>query len=166
MFLTIIFKKYLDENFYMSKKIFYFQLLITFLFYILYPTKDYFILSILLIISIIDIKEYIIPNFLVLLLISIKILDINQSPLKLDFIPLIFLSFLFVLSMMDLGLGMGDVKLLSAIFIVKGGVFLIQLLLILSIIIFLTGIYFLVMKKEKSYKFPLGPFILLSYLLI
>lgn len=166
MILTIIFKKYLDENFYISKKIFYFQLLISSLFYVLYPTKDYFILSILLIISIIDIKEYIIPNFLVLLLIPIKILDINQSDLKLDFIPMIFLSFLFVLSMMDLGLGMGDVKLLSAIFIVKGGVFLIQLLLVLSIIIFLVGIYFLIMKKEKSYKFPLGPFILLSYLLI
>lgn len=166
MFLTIIFKKYLDENFYISNKRFYFQLLISSLFYILYPAKDYFILSILLIISIIDIKEYIIPNFLVLLLIPIKILDINQSDLKLDFIPMIFLSFLFVLSMMDLGLGMGDVKLLSAIFIVKGGVFLIQLLLVLSIIIFLVGIYFLIMKKEKSYKFPLGPFILLSYLLI
>ncbi|WP_103981470.1 prepilin peptidase [Helcococcus massiliensis] len=166
MFLTIIFKKYLDENFYISNKIFYFQLLISSLFYILYPAKDYFILSILLIISIIDIKEYIIPNFLVLLLIPIKILYINQSDLKLDFIPMIFLSFLFVLSMMDLGLGMGDVKLLSAIFIVKGGVFLIQLLLVLSIIIFLVGIYFLIMKKEKSYKFPLGPFILLSYLLI
>lgn len=166
MILTIIFKKYLDENFYISKKIFYFQLLISSLFYILYPVKDYFILSILLIISIIDIKEYIIPNFLVLLLISIKILDINQNALKLDFIPMIFLSFLFVLSMMDLGLGMGDVKLLFAILIVKGGVFLIQLLLILSIIIFLVGIYFLIMKKDKSYQFPLGPFILLSYLLI
>ncbi|WP_399523900.1 prepilin peptidase [uncultured Helcococcus sp.] len=150
----------------MSKKIFYFQLLITFLFYILYPDIDYFILSILLIISIIDIKEYIIPNFLVFLLMSTKILDINYNTLKPDFIPLIFLSFLFILSMLDLGLGMGDVKLLSAIFIVKGGVFLIQLLLVLSIIIFLVGIYFLIMKKEKSYKFPLGPFILLSYLLI
>lgn len=166
MLLTIIFKKYLDENFHISKNIFYFQLLITFLFYILYPTKDYFILSILLIISIIDIKEYIIPNFLILLLMSIKILDINNNTLKPDFIPLIFLSFLFILSMMDLGIGMGDVKLLFAIFIVKGGVFLIQLLLVLSIIIFLVGIYLLIIKKEKSYKFPLGPFILLSFLLI
>lgn len=144
---------------------FYSMLIINLIFYLMYDRVDYYILSILLIISAIDYKKKIIPNDLLIVLLPLVFINIDTSFNFQKIIIIFFIILLIIISQYTQILGMGDVKLLIILYLIKGQNFINLLILHLSILLFTYSIYLLIKTKSTKQSFALGPLILLSYIL-
>lgn len=127
---------------------------------------DIYVLSLLFIISLIDIRYKIIPNSFVFLLASLIVFKDIRFEIKFEDLMSIFsVIFLFLISIFTDSLGMGDVKLLFVIFILKGSNFYNNLLINLSIILFFVSIKLIIEEKTMNRVIPMAPFIYFSYYL-
>lgn len=163
---SIIFYRYMINNKYInSKKVLLFLLLVNTISINFYSLGHHYILSLLLIASIIDIKERIIPNFLVMNILVFSLFTIDYS-IEINFIfVLFFLILLFSISITKNLIGMGDIKLFLALLINLGGENFMTLILILSILLFLTSTFFII-RRSKIKEIPLIPIITYSYIII
>lgn len=144
-------------------------------------TVDFFfyalIFSILIIIAMIDLKEMIIPDILVLCLVGLTIIYklalyilFDQSPQLLDSVGGLVLSallFILIILLSKGGMGGGDVTLIGSLgFIV--GIKMIFVTILLSFILGAIISVFLLVAKIKGRKdpIPFGPFIVLGFLIV
>lgn len=166
MLVTIIYSKYIKKNFINYNLIIFLIFIINLITFFILPFKKHLITSILLIGSLIDIKERIIPNLLVVILILISIPNLSFS-LDIDSIfVLLFLILIFVISYLDKGIGMGDTKLLFSLFLNMSANSFIRFLFILFFLIFIFSLFLLIKYRKKSITIPMVPFILIAYLLV
>lgn len=124
------------------------------------------------IISIIDVEKRIIPNKLLLLALilflpNVKITyNLSGFNLIISAISLVFVLFLFLISIYDKGIGMGDVKFLFFTLVLLGPHKFIQSTIIMCFLTILTSIVLVITIKNKKANFPLGPIISISSLLV
>lgn len=166
MILTSLFYTYIQENFQNHKGIYISMMLINFLAYILFSYQVYFILSIFMIISVIDLNENIIPNYLVISLAALSLVSTNLNFSMMDLFILLLLFILLCLSLATKTIGMGDIKLLFAIYLLLGSENFLVFLFYLSILIFVFAIVLLIKNKPNQKSFPLGPLITLAVILL
>ena len=144
-------------------------------------TLDFFfyaiIFSILIIITLIDLKEMIIPDLLIVCIIgmtviykSVQYIIYHQSPQLLDSISGLALSailFIIIILVSRGGMGTGDVTLIGSLGFILGTqkVFL---TIFLSFILGATISIFLLIMKIKGTKdpIPFGPFIILGFFIV
>lgn len=144
--------------------LFFILILMNFINSTLLPFEDYFIISILFVASVIDIKERIIPNIYSLLIICISIFFSKIIFSYEDIFVFIILALFFFVSWNSKALGMGDVKLLFSLYLLKGGTFMFQLFFNLSLITFFVALFTKLTDKKQS-SLALAPLILGAYLL-
>ena len=122
-------------------------------------------------ISIVDYREKIIENSLNLLILIFSVPNLIIVNLKTLITPLL-LSSMFLLVLMVIfslsggGLGFGDIKLLLALTISKGGGFLFSTIFFTAILIFVRASISLIKEKDTKLQIPLAPYIFFSTLLI
>lgn len=129
---------------------------------------SYFLISI----SVIDICEYKIPNELniSLLLAGLYLKLINHELLIKkfgieDLITISFIIILFIISLISSSIGLGDVKLLVVLYLITDGAYFINMIFILSLLVFIFAIFSLIKNKDRKTKLPLAPFIYFSILI-
>lgn len=96
MIISLIYSFYMKREKYTNyKHIFLFLLFANFINYNIYDNVNYFIISILLILSFIDIKDKIVPNSLnlILLIFSIRYFNFNIQITLLDYFTIVFYTF-------------------------------------------------------------------------
>ena len=152
---------------------FVFGVITTLMFYI-YDIPGYYIQIVdlvltLLIISIIDIKWNVIPNYLVITLLLSQIIAsfcIAQTFLNLWNVlisALILIILMFVSKISKEQIGMGDVKLITGINLIYGLVFTAYSLIFSMILMLLYSIPLLVLKRIKlKSQIPFAPFYLVG----
>lgn len=128
--------------------------------------------SILFAISLIDLFESKIPNELSLSLLTVglwlkllngeKFFDFNNFE---SFAIIFFILILLVISISSGSIGLGDVKLFAVLLLIMKPIFLLNMIFILSFIIFLYSGALLIKTRDRKAKFPLAPFIYCSFLL-
>lgn len=162
--LFLYYRKYLDRLTY-GYTLFYILLMINLIISHFYSFKDYIILSILILISIDDILDKIVPNYYILFLLLFNLANLNININKQDiYLVVIFLLISFIVSLNE-NIGMGDIKLIFSLYLLKGTYFMMYFFFILSIFLFIFSIIFLLKTKRKKARFPMVPFILFSYIL-
>ncbi|QUY64382.1 prepilin peptidase [Helcococcus kunzii] len=149
----------------MEKRNLYLLLIISLLFYIFYNKIEYFILSVMLNISIIDIKKKIIPNEFLIILLPFTLLNIDFSFNVFKLLSIIFIIILILISHFTQIIGMGDVKLLSILYLIKGVYFMHAFFINISIVLFIFSLILVIKSKSTKKSFALAPIILLSYIL-
>lgn len=163
MIISILtYNKFKEE---MEKRNLYLLLIISLLFYIFYNKIEYFILSVMLNISIIDIKKKIIPNEFLIILLPFTLLDIDFSFNVFKLLSIIFIIILILISHFTQIIGMGDVKLLSILYLIKGVYFMHAFFINISIVLFIFSLILVIKSKSTKKSFALAPIILLSYIL-
>lgn len=131
-----------------------------------YDIQNYIVFSTLLLVSIIDIHDKIIPNKYVIFLILISIPSLNIS-ISLDFFVAVFIILLTcIVSIMNGSIGMGDVKLFIALWLNLSSSRFIYLFFLISIILFIVSMYLLFKSKNFKIEIPLAPVITLAFILI
>ncbi|WP_419773141.1 prepilin peptidase [Helcococcus kunzii] len=163
MIISILTYNKLKEE--MEKRNLYLLLIISLLFYIFYNKIEYFILSVMLNISIIDIKKKIIPNEFLIILLPFTLLDIDFSFNVFKLLSIIFIIILILISHFTQIIGMGDVKLLSILYLIKGVYFMHAFFINISIVLFIFSLILVIKSKSTKKSFALAPIILLSYIL-
>ncbi|EHR35476.1 prepilin peptidase [Helcococcus kunzii] len=163
MIISILtYNKFKEE---MEKRNLYLLLIISLLFYIFYNKIEYFILSVMLNISIIDIKKKIIPNEFLIILLPFTLLNIDFSFNVFKLLSIIFIIILILISHFTQIIGMGDVKLLSILYLIKGVYFMHAFFINISIVLFIFSLILVIKSKSTKKSFALAPIILLSYIL-
>lgn len=163
MIISILtYNKFKEE---MEKRNLYLLLIISSLFYIFYNKIEYFILSVMLNISIIDIKKKIIPNEFLIILLPFTLLNIDLSFNVFKLLNIIFIIILILISHFTQIIGMGDVKLLSILYLIKGVYFMHAFFINISIVLFIFSLILIIKSKSTKKSFALAPIILLSYIL-
>lgn len=163
MIISILtYNKFKEE---MEKRNLYLLLIISLLFYIFYNKIEYFILSVMLNISIIDIKKKIIPNEFLIILLPFTLLNIDFSFNIFKLLSIIFIFILILISHFTEIIGMGDVKLLSILYLIKGVYFMHAFFINISIVLFIFSLILVIKSKSTKKSFALAPIILLSYIL-
>lgn len=128
--------------------------------------KDYIIISVLLNASIIDIKDRILPNFFIILLLLTSItLELPNFTIY-DIFTLVILFTIFLLSVKTSSIGMGDAKLFTVLYLLKGAIFFHSVLFILSILIFIFSIILFIKNRNIKVSFPLIPFISIAFIIL
>ncbi|MFL8951766.1 prepilin peptidase [Helcococcus kunzii] len=163
MIISILTYNKLKEE--MEKRNLYLLLIISLLFYIFYNKIEYFILSVMLNISIIDIKKKIIPNEFLIILLPFTLLNIDFSFNVFKLLSIIFIIILILISHFTQIIGMGDVKLLSILYLIKGVYFMHAFFINISIVLFIFSLILVIKSKSTKKSFALAPIILLSYIL-
>lgn len=165
MISSIYFINYLRNNKFKNGNIIFVLLIITnFINSILLPFEDYFIISILFLACLIDIKERIIPNELSLFIICVAFFR-SQIRFNFDDIVIFLLLIIFlIISLNTNSIGMGDIKLFFSLFFLKGGEFTMLLLINLSILAFLSACFTKITDKSQS-SIALAPLIMGAYIL-
>lgn len=146
-----------------------FNLTIDFLFYA-------FISSVLIIITIIDIKEMIIPDSLVLTILILSILHkvsnyiLYKNPINLlDSIGGLVLSggvFIIIILVSKGGMGGGDVTLIGSLGFILGIKYIFLTIFLSFILGAIISIFLLITKiKGKKDPIPFGPFIILGFMI-
>ncbi|MFL8969351.1 prepilin peptidase [Helcococcus kunzii] len=163
MIISILTYNKLKEE--MEKRNLYLLLIISLLFYIFYNKIEYFILSVMLNISIIDIKKKIIPNEFLIILLPFTLINIDFSFNVFKLLSIIFIIILILISHFTQIIGMGDVKLLSILYLIKGVYFMHAFFINISIVLFIFSLILVIKSKSTKKSFALAPIILLSYIL-
>lgn len=172
MISTIILYFYMIKNKYKNiNKIIIFSLFLDLIFIKYFKFSDYIILTILYSISVIDINERIIPNFYILMIFIITIIFGNIKLLYLDFsisdfVSILIILILFLISLFTENIGMGDVKLFLVLYFYLKGEDFNSLLFIISFITFIYSIIYLFLYGNKKHSFPFVPFISISFLIL
>ncbi|MFL8887808.1 prepilin peptidase [Helcococcus kunzii] len=116
-------------------------------------------------ISIIDIKKKIIPNEFLIILLPFTLLNIDFSFNVFKLLSIIFIIILILISHFTQIIGMGDVKLLSILYLIKGVYFMHAFFINISIVLFIFSLILVIKSKSTKKSFALAPIILLSYIL-
>ncbi len=137
------------------------------------PMDDYLYSLVFLTISYVDLKEHIIPNNLLMMLIAYWFFkssawkDIHLGLSYYNLMGLVILLSLFLLSLISGHFGMGDVKLLASILLIYGSLDFLSILFVSMLILFLYALAnFLLLKKSKSQLIAYAPFVYISILLL
>lgn len=142
------------------------NMIISIVIYVYFGFKDYIIISILINASVIDIKDRILPNFFIILLlltaIQLKIPTITIY----DIFTIIILIIMFIFSIKTGSIGMGDIKLFISLYILKGAIFFQSMLFLLSALIFIFSIFLFFKNRNIKSSFPLIPFISITYIIL
>ena len=129
--------------------------------------KEQIAIILMLHISIIDIKENIIPNILSVL---IFILGTNYFSVDMTIETIISLIFLFILALTSIvsgSIGFGDIKLLIALYIFLGSNRFIGLLFYLCLFVFLASIsLFFTRNASKKQTCGMAPAIFVAFILV
>ena len=121
------------------------------------------VMYLMILISIVDLKEKIIPKSSLVLLLFLPLFNFEPLLRFELYIVLIFLMLITVISLVSNSIGFGDVKLLLVLLFLFGPEKFITILFYICFIITSYSIYLLLFrKKTKSYSFPMAPTIFLA----
>lgn len=164
MLINIIFYKRYEEIFY-NRKIFCFIIFINLVYLLNYNFFQSQILSILFLISLVDIYKKIIPNELIVILFILSLSRINLALYLDDLIAILLILSFFLISVYKKSIGMGDIKLLTMVYFLNGSTLLFKLIFNMSIMLFIISIFIFIKSKNHKQTIPLAPILLFAYFL-
>lgn len=161
----LVFYKLYQEKYQLNLRLLITLFIINLLSFYSFDFRTYLVISLLLVSSIIDIKEKIVPNIIPVLIIILSIRFEIPKFTYLDILTVFVLLILTILSYIKDSIGMGDVKLFISIYIFQGAFLFNYFLFALSFLMFFTSIFILLKNRNKNHSFPLVPLILLAFII-